>query len=453
MILATKEIANIEHLNLQAFRNRIPRIETPSSNLINIYAQGNLVIVDTPGPNEAQLCKQLQEIVTAELRKASVIFVVLNYATLNTVADEKIKKEISELKNIQGNSDALYAIVNKVDQRRKGDMSKDEVKNFVRVKYGIEEVSTTDVYNRRIFELKAVFALPAKRFLVEYEWLKKNNIHIKKENKTTMNDLCSELYGLDWETEQDTITLEQLHKGALTMWKTSGFDELLHIIVSNLIQQISSHIVRSAFNKCHRINYELIKYLQQRQLLISNNQQELNTEKMKLEDQMCLIKNIHSQRDTHLQPLQQSMDHELKEMSILSPTNRHQLISNSTLLSDEQKSNNFERTLKGFIVGGAITTTVILAFGAASPLALISEASLAACGVYQCFGNDRPDSIYFPFERYKTWQKFRVELTNDIRGVCNKDLSIIRVQIDGRCKRFSEKDGGGFVQKMALTEN
>ena len=52
---------------------------------------GNLVIVDTPGPNENTTTNFLKEIMIRELRKATVILVILDYTVLNTEADNLVE--------------------------------------------------------------------------------------------------------------------------------------------------------------------------------------------------------------------------------------------------------------------------------------------------------------------------------------------------------------------------
>ncbi|MEB3181401.1 MAG: hypothetical protein VKL59_20550 [Nostocaceae cyanobacterium] len=62
----------------------VPRSETPfwrSQQTEQLQTQGKLVIVDTPGQNEAGATK-LREVVSAQLQQSSLVLIVLDYTQL-----------------------------------------------------------------------------------------------------------------------------------------------------------------------------------------------------------------------------------------------------------------------------------------------------------------------------------------------------------------------------------
>jgi GTPase SAR1 family protein len=432
--LTANQNTEIKQVNFQAFQKEIPRIEVPFVNSI-VNNVGSLVIVDTPGPNEALMCGQLQEIVTSELRKAGVILVIFNYTVLNTEADEKIMQEIAELREINGNYDCIYAIINKVDQRRKGDMSKEDVKNFIATKYKIEELSTNDENDRRIFETKAIFGLTSKRFLVEYERLKEKNTDPTIQNMQTIDDLGSELYDWKWETERETITLEQLYKGALDMWKKSGLDELLQCTVGSLMKRIESHIAESALSKCQRIDRELIKYLKLRQTALDADEQKLNAEAIELEHEMVLIQHIQSQQRMSLEPYLTTLNSRIKEIDSLHQIHITELMSKWEPRKD-WKYHLLENKFSSGVLLGGLTTFGCLVSGLLAG-ALVGGIPAITLGTYHWLWDNMSNSIRFPYDDGAA-EKFCDEVTEMIFILCNGELKQICEHINADCKRMSE---------------
>ena len=117
---------------------------------------GNVVIIDTPGPNENTTTNFLKQIVVRELRRAAVILVVLDYTALNTEADEFVKNEIVTIRHASAkNDDSLVALVNKVDQRREGGMTPADVNDLVHNKFHIGQNAKNPSETCNVFEVQA----------------------------------------------------------------------------------------------------------------------------------------------------------------------------------------------------------------------------------------------------------------------------------------------------------
>jgi len=58
---------------------------------------GNLVIVDTPGPNEAGENLRLSAVVEEQLQQSSVVLIVLDFTQLKIKAAEEVKKEVERM--------------------------------------------------------------------------------------------------------------------------------------------------------------------------------------------------------------------------------------------------------------------------------------------------------------------------------------------------------------------
>lgn len=131
----------------------VPRIKTPFWRLQKTEQQselGNLVIVDTPGPNEAGENLRLQAVVADQLRKSSIVLIVLDFTQLKNEAAEKVKTDVQKVIELRGKEN-LYVLINKVDQRRDSDMSPKQVQQFVAAEFGVGDVDDKN----RVFEISA----------------------------------------------------------------------------------------------------------------------------------------------------------------------------------------------------------------------------------------------------------------------------------------------------------
>ena len=201
-ILSNKPDMYFKNISLEPFLQNNIRLEVPVSNLtiedmkeITI-SMGNLTVVDTPGPNEAGASRELEHIVKEEMRKAAIVVLVLDFTTMGTHTDQKILEEIVAIRKTKIDKDCIYVIVNKVDQRRQIDMTKDDVNKLIATKYRIEE-KPSDSAGRRIFEMKGVHCLVCRRFMNEIEELKRKNKECVIKEMKTVKELIRELYPKD----------------------------------------------------------------------------------------------------------------------------------------------------------------------------------------------------------------------------------------------------------------
>ena len=79
----------------------VPRIQTPFWRSVEdnkeSKTQGKLVIVDTPGPNEAGENLRLQAVVAEQLSKSSIVLIVLDFTQLKNEAAEKVKQDVQRV--------------------------------------------------------------------------------------------------------------------------------------------------------------------------------------------------------------------------------------------------------------------------------------------------------------------------------------------------------------------
>ncbi|HEY9867279.1 MAG TPA: dynamin family protein [Candidatus Obscuribacterales bacterium] len=266
----------------------VPCIETPfwrSKNSENSEQLGNLVIIDTPGPNEAGENLKLRGVVEEELRKSSIVLIVLDFTQLKTDAAEKVKKDVQKVIDLRGKEN-LYVLINKVDQRRDGDMTPEQVRKFVSAEFGIGSVEDKD----RVFEIAARRAFVAASFIQELE--QKQDLELIP--ILTKNALAQEVYGIDWEDDLENATIEELSKKAQRLWKKSGFDPFLEQAIKALVDRAAPRCMNSALTLIKNRLVELRDDMSLRNNAIAHDRQELQREVKALESDLQSLENCRS---------------------------------------------------------------------------------------------------------------------------------------------------------------
>ena len=187
--------------------------------------KGSLVLIDTPGPNEANIGEALQVIVRSILQEVSMVAVVLDYTQLTSEAAELTKNEARTIASIIGNDNVIY-LVNKVDQRRPGDLTTKGVEDFISNSYEYHAQSGTN-----LFEISASKGYAAGSFIRSVI-----GSNIKDEEMRAMPcsiSLAQELYEL-WEEELEDATVDLFSKKANRLWSNSGIEQFLSVCIEEL---------------------------------------------------------------------------------------------------------------------------------------------------------------------------------------------------------------------------
>lgn len=109
--------------------NSLPRIDIEFTELAKQDEQlGNLVLLDTPGPNEANI-PELRNIFEQQLKRSSAVMVVMDYTQLKSQADADIREELEKLPKVE--KERLFALVNKFDQKNANGDDQETTKNIV----------------------------------------------------------------------------------------------------------------------------------------------------------------------------------------------------------------------------------------------------------------------------------------------------------------------------------
>ena len=220
--------------------NDIPSIETPffrTQQNQQLEKLGNLVIVDTPGPSEAGVSEKLEIVVSKQLKRSQLVLLVLNFTELRAEAAEKIKAEVHKVIRTSSQEN-LYVLVNKIDERRRGDIDTEMVKQFVANNL---ELANTD----RVFEVSARQAFCAKDFLRQSSL---SSQYLK--DSEAAQALAREVWTVDWEDELKDATVEKLQKKAVKLWEASKFASFLEEAINVILLQVAPRCMEFALNRC-----------------------------------------------------------------------------------------------------------------------------------------------------------------------------------------------------------
>lgn len=95
--------------------HQLPIIEVEFDYLKNAGpSSGRLMLLDTPGPNEAKQ-PQLKVMLEEQLRRSSAVVLVLDYTQLKSEAEAEVRDQLSKIPKID--QSRLYTFVNKFDQK------------------------------------------------------------------------------------------------------------------------------------------------------------------------------------------------------------------------------------------------------------------------------------------------------------------------------------------------
>lgn len=304
-----------------------PRIYTPFWRLQKAEQQpelGNLVIVDTPGPNEAGENLRLSAVVEEQLCKSSIVLIVLDFTQLKNEAAEKVKEDVKKVIKLRG-EDNLYVLINKVDQRREGDMSPEQVQQFVAAEFGIGDADNKN----RVFEISARSAFTSANFLVELQQNRELNIVEMKAARA----LAQEVFGIDWEEELKEVKIEDLQRKAERLLKKSGFDSFLNGAINALMAEAAPRCMESALKIARGRLDELNNEAQLRQSAINAGQEKVSLELGALEADLQSLSDCRN-RLQEVDRLKTNLDQQLN--TILEKLKQDAKVSLETYFTDEE---------------------------------------------------------------------------------------------------------------------
>ncbi len=220
-----KLIMPLDGKDIPAVYVKLPTYLRSSDDANSSVPRGSLVLIDTPGPNEANIGEALQVIVRSILQEVSMVAVVLDYTQLTSEAAELTRNEVKTIGSIIGNDNVIY-LVNKVDQRRAGDLTTNGVEDFISESYEDNARSGDN-----LFEISASKGYAAGSFIRAVAGKDLQDDDIRK--MPCAISLAQELYEL-WEEELEDATVDLFNKKANRLWSNSGIEQFLAVCIEEL---------------------------------------------------------------------------------------------------------------------------------------------------------------------------------------------------------------------------
>ncbi len=283
----------------------LPRLETPLvRSQTGKSMLGNLVLVDTPGPNEARADLELANVVSKQLNKSSMVLIVLDFTQLKTEAAEKVKQDVEKVINLRG-KDNLYVLINKIDQRRKGDMNEEGVRDFVASELGLDSKD-------RVFEISARWALSASNFIQEIQDDPNCSVKEMKTGRSLAQEVFVTLDDDELEVALESVTTEKLYNHAQRLWKKSKFAPFLESAIDVLIAQVVPHCIRSALNMSRNCLIELRDDVTLRRSAIAQDAKKLKAEIQAIEADLVRLEACHHRSQKAITKIKQQLSQALE---------------------------------------------------------------------------------------------------------------------------------------------
>ncbi|MFF1746000.1 dynamin family protein [Streptomyces mirabilis] len=211
---------------------------------------GQLVIIDTPGPNEHAIAARLGPALERQLANAHVLLAVLDYTQMGGDAAADIESRLARHVEIIG-KERLYAVVNKVDARKSvDDLSAADTREIVRHGLGIEE--------KQIFEVAANWGLLGSRVLTE-QCLQDREFQVARSPAAIA--VLRELYPLDDETELNErlagMEPEHLVGDASRFLKKSKILPLVETVINRLRNDAAPQVMGAGLQRYEAAMTEL----------------------------------------------------------------------------------------------------------------------------------------------------------------------------------------------------
>lgn len=162
--MSHKNLSDKLQFPFESCRNidELPKIEVAFRYLSDLKEnQGRLIILDTPGPNEAGQ-EHLRGMLEEQLQRSSAVLLILDYTQLKSEASESVKQQLMGVPSVS--KERLFALVNKFDQQNANSDDEEETKDII-----LKDFLSGKVEREHIFPLSAGNAFLASRMQTELE--------------------------------------------------------------------------------------------------------------------------------------------------------------------------------------------------------------------------------------------------------------------------------------------
>ena len=277
----------------------MPVIEVEFAHLSEMQGRsGRLVLLDTPGPNEAGQ-SQLRRLLREQLSKSSAVLVVLDYTQMGSDADDDVRDELKKIAEVMAGRS--YVLVNKFDQKDMHSDNEKQVRDLVTKDLLKDVVKGDDV-----FPVSARWAYLSNRARQAIRFEERLP---DPEQEPWVSDFGSEAFGRRW---RDRIESQgEISEGADTLWKDSLFTAPLERVIQSAYSRAAVLAVHSAAAKLSDYEQKISNYLSIRSESLRSDIDVLKSQITALEKDLKEVADSEKAADKKTKLLLSRIDREL----------------------------------------------------------------------------------------------------------------------------------------------
>jgi hypothetical protein len=256
----------------------VPVIRTPywSPNAREHEGPGRLVIIDTPGPDEAILAAVLAPVVVRQLTESHIVFVVLDYTHMNNQADKRIRELMQSTVGVIG-KDKLYGIVNRIDQRDSesgAELTDDQLVRSVGAMLGLPP----ELAGERVYMTSAEYALRSAMVLGEIAGGRLHDVHSSESVRRLVRRANANAKNFERELDRYARPggIDELAEFAQVCWDENGLlDAFLDSALADLRARALPTLIMTALDKTRSEVADLADGVRARRTLIGRKSGDL----------------------------------------------------------------------------------------------------------------------------------------------------------------------------------
>ena len=181
--------------------DQLPTIEIEFSHLKNSEGvEGRLILLDTPGPNEAGQ-EQLKPMLEEQLKRSSAVLLVLDFTQLKSEAEQSVREQLAKIPMLA--KDRLFALVNKFDERNANSDDAETTKNMI-----FSDLLRDRINKEHIFPVASQLCYLANR--MEEELASQGKPELGGWVDDFAKEACGARYEKKWEKENQKDILEAI---------------------------------------------------------------------------------------------------------------------------------------------------------------------------------------------------------------------------------------------------
>lgn len=222
--------------------SQLPKIEVEFASLKNADpTEGRLVLLDTPGPNEAGQ-KHLKHMLDEQLQRSSAVLLIMDYTQLNSEASEKVKNLVENLPTLD--EDRLFVLANKFDEKDANSQDEAELKQYIK-----SSLPPGKVRDENIFPVSAKNAFLASRMLTEL----KNKDKPEYDKGSWVGDFAKQAFGVMNPSKWEKVMPENITETANILIEESLIQQPIDRAIANTQKHAPRIAMRSALARCHDV--------------------------------------------------------------------------------------------------------------------------------------------------------------------------------------------------------